>query len=186
MELILLYKIVVGLCALQRLGELLLSKSNEKWILSQGGRVIPETNYIFMVLLHTTWILALVYFTFFTELKILNINLFMISMALFCLGQFFRIHAIMTLGKRWSTRVCVLPKAPVIKSGLFKVVRHPNYVGVVLELLFLPLAVGLWKVAFFFTVLNAIILYFRIRFEERMLCEHNDYEEKFLSQSPGH
>lgn len=183
MELILIFKIVVGFCALQRIGELFIAKRNEKWIISQGGNVVPETNYIFMVLLHTTWILSLIYFSFFYHLKILNANLFWISLSLFLVGQFFRIHAILTLGKRWSTRVCVLPQAPVIKSGLFNVVRHPNYVGVVLELMFLPLAAGLWKVSFFFSILNAIILYFRIRFEERMLCEYNNYEERYLSHS---
>ncbi len=183
MELVFIYQIIIVFCTLQRIGELFIAKRNEKWIISQGGKVIPETNYIFMVILHTSWLVSLIYFSFFDHLKILNLNLFIIGISFFLLGQFFRIHAITTLGKRWSTRVCVLPDAPVVKSGLFKMIRHPNYVGVVLELLFLPLAAGLWKVSFFFTLLNAIILFFRIRFEEQMLCEYNDYEKQFLSHS---
>ncbi len=177
------FKILVVFCTLQRLGELFIAKRNEKWMCSQGGKVLKEPNYIFMVLLHTTWILTLLYYAFSEDLKILNSTLFIISSLMFFVGQFFRIHAITTLGKRWSTRVCVLPEAPVVKAGLFHWIKHPNYTGVVIEIFFLPMVAGLWKVALFFSVLNFIILFFRIRFEERMLCEYNDYEEKFLKHS---
>ena len=178
----LIYKVIIIFCTLQRLGELVLAKRNEKWICENGGKVLSEPNYVFMVLLHTGWILALLYFSFLEPLKILNSNLFILSLALFFVGQFFRIHAISTLGKRWSTRVCVLPEAPVVKKGLFNWIKHPNYTGVVLEIFFLPLAAGLWKVSLVFSILNGIILFFRIRFEERMLCEFNDYEDKFLKK----
>jgi methyltransferase len=180
MELKLIFQVVVSFCALQRLVELFIAKKNESWIIDHGGKVLKETNYAFMVILHTSWILGLLYHAFFTPNKLIQPPLFWLSLSFFVLGQILRWHAITTLGKRWSTRVCVLPEAPVVKSGLFKWIKHPNYLGVILELFFLPMAMGLWKIALIFSVLNGIILFFRIRFEERMLCEFNDYEEKFL------
>lgn len=173
----LIYQIIVGFCALQRIGELFLAKRNEKWITSQGGKVLKETNYLFMVIMHTAWILALIYFAFFTEITFASPLKFWFGIVLFIIGQTFRIIAISTLGKRWSTRVAVLPEAPVVNHGLFNYIRHPNYVGVVIELFALPMAADLWSIAIFFTVANGIILYFRINFEERMLSEYNNYRD---------
>jgi len=170
----LIFKGLVVFTIIQRLLELILAKKNEAYIISQGGQVLPEKNYIFMVLLHTSWLLSLTYLAFFTELTFSPISAVFFILLFFC-GQSFRLSAIFTLGKRWSTRVMILPEAPVIKSGLFKVIRHPNYVGVVLEIAALPLVAGFWEVAAVFSLLNAVILYFRIKFEEQMLSKHNDY-----------
>jgi methyltransferase len=42
--------------------------------------------------------------------------------------------AIASLGPRWSYRVLVLPGAPLITSGPYRVVAHPNYLAVVGEI----------------------------------------------------
>jgi methyltransferase len=47
--------------------------------------------------------------------------------------------------------------------------RHPNYAIVVCEIAVLPLVFGEWRVAIVFSVLNGIVLFFRIREEERAL-----------------
>ncbi|MCR9205564.1 MAG: hypothetical protein NXH75_13355 [Halobacteriovoraceae bacterium] len=178
------FKALVIFTIFQRLAELVISKRNEKHIISLGGKVLPEKNYIFMVLLHTSWLVVLLYCAFKTPLH-LHPASFAGFTFLFLLGQFFRISAITTLGKRWSTRVMILPEAPVIKSGLFKLVRHPNYVGVILEIAALPLIAGFWKIALLFSISNGIILFFRIRFEEKMLSTHNDYQQQFFEGSPS-
>lgn len=169
-----LFKCIIFFTIIQRLYELRLSKRNEKQIINKGGKVLPEKNYIFMVLLHSTWLIGLVYFAFFTKVEI-HPGLFNISLLAFCLGQSLRIKAIKALGERWSTRVMILPDAPVIQSPLFEKLRHPNYIGVVLEIAALPLMASLWSFALVFSFLNGIILFFRIRFEEEMLGTHNNY-----------
>ena len=176
MELVL--KIVIILTMLQRLYELRLSKKNEKILLSEGAKIIPEPNYIFMVLLHTSWILYLIYSAFFTQISTTPIFIY-VGLFFFFLGQILRITAIKTLGYRWSTRIVVLPKAPVIQSGIFNKIRHPNYLGVVLEIAFLPIALKLFNAAIIFSVINAIILFYRIRLEEKSLYEYNNYFEVF-------
>lgn len=172
------FKTLVIFTMIQRISELFLSKSNEKFIVSKGGKILPEKNYIFMVLLHTTWIIALIYAAFFMKLSF-QLEIFISAVILFIMGQFFRLCAIFTLKRRWSTRVMILPEAPVVTNGLFRYLRHPNYLGVVLEIAALPMVAGLWQISIIFSFLNAVILYFRIRFEEHMLTTYNDYEKQF-------
>ncbi len=174
----LIFKGLIIFTIIQRLYELKVAKRNEKVITAKGGKVLPEKNYLFMVLLHTSWLLSLVYFGFFKDLTFSPV-IFTTALLFFLAGQCLRIVAIRTLGERWSTRVMVLPEAPVIKSGLFNSIRHPNYLGVVLEIAALPLIAGLWVHALTFSILNGIILFFRIRFEERMLDQFNNYHESF-------
>lgn len=131
-----------------------------------------------MVVLHTLWLASLI-FLIFKGRPVFNPIFFGTFMALFLLGQTLRITAITTLGSRWSTRVMVLPDAPVIKRGVFKFFRHPNYLGVVIEIFALPLMAGFWEHALFFSFFNGVVLYFRIPFEERMLSEFNNYREAF-------
>lgn len=176
MELIL--QIIIVLTMIQRIYELRLSKRNEETLLSQGAKVISEPNYIFMVLMHTSWILYLLYSVFFTSISTSPLFL-IIGLSMFFLGQALRITAIKTLGERWTTKIVVLPKAPVIKDGIFTKVRHPNYIGVILEIAFLPLAMKLFSAALVFSIINGVILFFRIKLEEKSLSEFNNYQEAF-------
>ena len=81
--------------------------------------------------------------------------------------------AMAALGPRWSFRVLVLPGAPLIRSGPYRWVRHPNYIGVAGELAGAALmahapVAGLIALAGFGGLMRA-----RIRVEERALnaCE---------------
>jgi methyltransferase len=78
---------------------------------------------------------------------------------------------IRTLGAQWSTRVLVLPGAPLVSSGPYQRFRHPNYVAVVVEGLALPLVHTAWLTALIFTAANAVLLRIRIRCEEAALEE---------------
>ena len=53
--------------------------------------------------------------------------------------------------------------------GPYRFLAHPNYVVVVGEIAVLPLVFGLWQVALLFSLLNAILLWVRIRAENRAL-----------------
>lgn len=163
---------------LQRIAELLLAKKNEKHLISLGAKIIEEKNYIFMVFLHSTWLGSLLYFSFFETISFSK-EYFYLGILLFVIGQILRLTAIFTLGKRWSTRIMILPEATAIRSGIFRYIRHPNYLGVIIELFALPLIGSLFGVAIIFSILNLIILYFRIQKEEYELNIHNDYNKVF-------
>lgn len=162
-----IFQIVVIFVIFQRIYELHLSKRNEKYLLSKGAKVIPEKNYFFIVCLHASWLVTLLYWSLTRNQT--NLAMFTMGLILFLIGQFLRLSAIRTLGKRWSTRIIVLPNAPLISSGLFKFIRHPNYLGVALEIFALPLMGGSLSMAIVFSLINFVILFFRIRLEEEML-----------------
>jgi methyltransferase len=90
-------------------------------------------------------------------------------LALAVASQVLRWWCISTLGRRWNTRVIVVPGLAPVASGPYRLMRHPNYVAVVVEGIALPLVHQAWVTAVVFTVLNAVLLTVRIRVEERAL-----------------
>ncbi len=77
---------------------------------------------------------------------------------------------IASLGGRWTTRIIILPGAPLVRRGPYRFLSHPNYTVVVGEIAVLPLAFGLVGLAILFSVLNALVLWVRIRAESRALA----------------
>ena len=178
MELENLFRILVVFTIVQRLLELVLAKVNESLLIRSGGLIVKETNYIFMVLLHTSWLLVLSYFAFFSPI-VLEPVVATVALAFFLLGQTIRVVAIFTLGKKWSTRIMVRPGGKVVTKGIFKWIRHPNYVGVILEIAALPLFARLYVVALVFSILNLITLFLRLKKEEETLIKFSDYKDAF-------
>ncbi len=173
-----IFQFVVGFTVLQRIAELFWAKRNEKLLKAKGAKVIPEVNYFFMVVLHASWLFYLSYVAFYKG-YVIQVPQFIIGITLFFLGQVFRLSAIFTLGSRWSTRIMILPQVDAIKKGIFRITRHPNYLGVILEIFALPYAVGLLPAALLFSLLNFLILFFRIRLEEKYLIENNNYRDVY-------
>ena len=73
------------------------------------------------------------------------------------------------MGSRWTTRIIVLPGAPLVRTGPYRFFSHPNYAVVAAEIALLPLVFGLWPIAIVFTALNAAVLAVRIREENQAL-----------------
>src|SRR5215831_16418532 len=87
----------------------------------------------------------------------------------FLLLEVGRYWVLATLGRRWTTRVIVLPGAPLIETGPYRLMQHPNYVIVAGELLLVPLALGLPLYAISFLALYAGAAYLRIQVENSAL-----------------
>jgi len=88
----------------------------------------------------------------------------------FLLLQIGRYWVLATLGRRWTTRVIVLPGAPLIERGPYRLMRHPNYAIVAGELTLVPLALDLPVYALVFLVLYAGAAYLRIQVENSALA----------------
>jgi methyltransferase len=56
-----------------------------------------------------------------------------------------------------------------VRRGPYRWLRHPNYLVVAGEIAVLPLAFGAWQIALAFSLANALVLWVRIRTEERVL-----------------
>lgn len=163
-----LYTGLIAAVALERLFELRLSAKNAQWALLRGGKEYGFSHYRFMTVLHTAFLVACVAEPWLFSRPFSSPWGF-VALALVFAAQALRYWAITTLGRRWNTRVIVLPEALPVTSGPYRFVRHPNYVAVVLELLVLPLVHGAWLTATLFTVVNAALLSVRVRVEEAAL-----------------
>lgn len=163
-----LYLGLLGVLAAERLGELALSRRNAAWALGQGGVEVGQAHYRVMTALHTAFLLA-------CALEPVAFHRqFPGALGWACLGvaaaaQGLRYWAIGTLGRRWNTRVIVLPQAEPVTGGPYRWLRHPNYLAVVLELAAVPLIFGGALTAVAFSLANAALLFVRIRVEEQAL-----------------
>ena len=73
------------------------------------------------------------------------------------------------LGRHWNPRLIVIPGAPLVRDGLYRWVRHPDYIAVAAEVAALPLVHSAWLTAIVFSVANAWVLAVRIRAEDTVL-----------------
>jgi methyltransferase len=84
--------------------------------------------------------------------------------------QALRWWCVRTLGRQWNTRIVVVPGLALVRRGPYRLLRHPNYVAVVVEVAALPLVHTAWLTALVFTLLNAVVLSVRIPAEQRALA----------------
>jgi methyltransferase len=154
--------VILALVTLQRLGELWLSNRNTKRLLAQGAREHAPGHYPWVVAVHVLWLGALWWLA-----PGRPVDGFWL--ALFVAIEIARIWVLATLGPRWTTRIIVLPDAPLVRAGPYRFVNHPNYLVVIGEIAVLPLVFGLWQLALLFTLVNAAGLAIRIRAENGAL-----------------
>ena len=159
----------VGLVSIQRLLELALSRRNERLLRARGAVERGRGHYPLMVVLHVLWLLSTL-----VEGLLRGPSLpawWPVPLALFLLVQPLRYWAILSLGVHWNTRVLVVPGAKLVARGPYRYLRHPNYMVVAVEIATLPLIFGAWATALVFSALNAMLLFVRIREENRALAE---------------
>lgn len=177
----LIYWTLVFLTAGQRLWELSFSRANRKKLESDGYQLREgKVNYAFMVALHLAWFIGLIAEPLFYDSDYSG-WLPKLSLIIFLFAQILRFWTLKTLGRHWNTMV-MSPSGPeeqaFVSSGPYRFIRHPNYLVVILEILFLPLMSGAYFTAIAATFLNAVILYRRILLEERFLFSRPGYEDE--------
>lgn len=160
-----LYTVLVGFVAVERLAELVVAKRNMAWSLERGGRESGFAHYPFMVVLHTG-LLAGCLLEVWLGHRSFQAALGWPMLALVVGSQALRWWCICTLGRQWNTRIVVVPGMPRITEGPYRLLSHPNYVAVVVEGLALPLVHDAWLTAIVFSGLNAALLTVRIRAED--------------------
>jgi methyltransferase len=160
---------LVLLVGVERLAELVVSKRNAAWSLRRGGTETGRGHYPVMVVLHTG-LLAGMLVEAWVRRPHVPAALAGSMLALAVASQVLRWWCITTLGPRWNTRVIVVPGLPLVTTGPYRLLSHPNYVAVVVEGVALPLVHAAWVTAVVFTVANAALLTVRLRVENRALA----------------
>lgn len=163
------FVVVVALVTIERLVELVVSKRNAAWSFARGGVETGQRHFPVMVALHTAFLVGLLVEAYVRRPEVppaLAWSMLVLVLA----GQALRGWCIATLGRRWNTRVIVVPGLPPVRSGPYRFVAHPNYVAVVVEGVALPLLHGCWITAVVFTVLNAALLRVRLQVENAAIA----------------
>ncbi len=156
------------LLAAERAAELVVSSRNARRALAAGGVEVGRGHYPAMVLFHAAFLLACAAEPVLWP-RPWPTAAAVAALSAALLAQGLRWWAILTLGRRWSTRIIVVPGAPPVVSGPYRLLAHPNYLAVALELLAVPLIGGALVTAVLATLGNAALLAVRIPAEERAL-----------------
>jgi methyltransferase len=156
-------KIILTFVTIQRIAELFLSARNTERLRARGAVEFAPGHYPVMVALHAAWLTGLWIWA-----RDLPANGVLIT--IYAALQLLRVWVIASLGDRWTTRIIVLPHVPLVRTGPYRFLNHPNYFVVVAEIALLPLVFGLWEYAIVFSLANALLLLWRIRAEDRALA----------------
>jgi methyltransferase len=163
------FTILVALVGVERVVELVVSQRNLRWSRAHGGIEFGASHYPYMVVLHVFLLVGSVIEVWVwrpTLVPALSLTMLVLVVA----SQVLRWWCIVTLGRRWNTRVVVVPGMPPVTAGPYRWLRHPNYVAVIVEGFALPLVGSAWVTALLFTLLNIPLLRTRIRVENQALA----------------
>lgn len=148
-----------------RIEELLLSNRNGKWLRENGAVEYGSKHYPFIVALHVLFFLSLIF-----EYTVQQNHSFSILLLFFYfLLLAFKIWIIASLGKFWNTRIFRVLTMPLVKRGPYKYFKHPNYAVVIAEIAVIPMIFNLYITAIVFTLLNLVVLFVRIKEENKVL-----------------
>lgn len=169
-----LYLSLLAAVGVLRLVELRISRRHQAQMLSQGAVRVPERHFKWIVAVHTGVLVGaalevvLLHRPF---LPLLAATMFVVFIA----SNLMRFWVVRTLGNLWSVQVMDSTRIGVVTTGPFRFVRHPNYTGVILEMISLPLIHTAWVTALATSAVYSIVLTLRIRAEERVLMGHPEY-----------
>lgn len=153
----------------ERLYELWISSAHTRRLRERGAVEYGSGHFPLLVVLHTLFPLALT-----AEVLLGGARPGRYAwgfFALFFAAQVLRVLAMWTLGEHWNVRILVVPGTMPVRRGIYRWLRHPNYLAVAIELAAAPLMFGAWRTALGASLVNAIAIAIRIPVEDRALAE---------------
>jgi methyltransferase len=155
----------ISFVILLRIGELILSRRNEKWLLQHQAVEYGKAHYPLIVALHVLFLASII-----VEYKIVQpASYSIVFLITYFILILFKAWVILSLGKFWNTKIYRVHSFPLVKKGPYKYVKHPNYIIVIAEIAIIPLTFHLYYTAIVFSILNLLMLRVRIREENRAL-----------------
>jgi len=169
---------VIAAVAAERVLEVAIARRNLASVQHRGGIVVERGSLRAAVVIQVAWMAAcaleptVLARPFVPALAAPMLLVVAAAMAL-------RYWAVVTLGDRWNLAVVVVPGEPPVTAGPYRIVRHPNYLAVLLEAFALPLAHTAWLTAATLGTAIAVLTARRIRLEEAALAGGGEYERAF-------
>ncbi|SNS00391.1 isoprenylcysteine carboxyl methyltransferase family protein [Actinomadura mexicana] len=162
------FTLLIALVGAERIAELIVARRHRTWARSRGGVEYGRAHYPGIVAAQVALLGGALLEMWLLDRPFIPI-LGWSMLGLAVLAQGLRWWCIAALGKRWNTRVIIVPDLPLVARGPYRRLRHPNYVAVVAEGVALPLVHTCWLTALLFTVVNLGLLRTRIRTENTAL-----------------
>jgi len=159
------FLLFISFIILLRIGELILAKRNERWLLQHSAVEYGKLHYPYIVALHVFFLASLILEYSSQQTHAFSAFLLVVYFVLLA----FKTWIITSLGKFWNTKIFHIAGIALVKKGPYKYFKHPNYLVVIAEIAVIPLAFHLYYTAIFFTLLNMIVLYVRVREENKAL-----------------
>ena len=159
--------LLIFLVLAQRISELIISRRNELKLMQAGAKELDRNGYRLLIGMHVAFFISMI-----LEVTILKKGLngwWIFLVLIFLAAQVLRYGAMASLGIYWNTKILVAPNHPIIRKGPYKLLRHPNYIAVVMELAVIPLMFSCYITSVVFTLLNAIMMSRRMRIETAAL-----------------
>jgi methyltransferase len=172
---------IVIVVIVQRLFELRLSKRNEEKLLAQGGRSHHDNSLFWVKTLQVAWFTAMLIEVWVLDRPFIW-GLGAIALLALLIGQSLRYLSMQALASRWTLPIMTLPETKAVDTGIYDGLRHPNWLGVILEIAALPLIHSAYLSSICFSIANALLLTKRIRAEEEALNLDNHYNALFADK----
>jgi methyltransferase len=166
---------------LQRLFELRISKNNEAYVLSQGGKKHGDNLLGVVKVMQVSWWIAAIAEVWYLDRPFI-FTLAFVCLSITLLGQVLRYLSMQALDRRWTLPIMTIPGLPAVDRGIYRYLRHPNWLGVILEIAALPLIHGAYLTAIVFSIANALLMMQRVQTEEQALAEHSNYPMIFADR----
>lgn len=174
----------------ERLLELIVNQFNKVFMEKKHFAKLKFPREAFqMRIFHSLWFISLIVETYFNG-GMLTGGWFYFCVIVLLMSQILRWYAIYSLGTYWSIDIYQMKEHPVVVAGPYAYIRHPNYLAVIIEFIFLPLLLGCLFTLFIGTIANFFILKRRIYLEEQSLDEqssgiqnHSNYRLKFFNKN---
>lgn len=150
---------------LQRGLEELHSQRNTRALIAEGAVEAGRSYYPVVAVAHLAWIASI-----FLVIPA-HVPVIWPLLLLFLLLQIVRYWVIGTLGRYWTHRIITLDKAPVVRTGPYRWLKHPNYAVTLAETLLLPAAFGAFALGIIMTAVWAAVIRYKIELEDAALAE---------------
>ena len=168
------YISLLVLVGIERLIELRVSRRNQRRMAEVGVRKVVEPHFPWLVAFHTVVLVS-------AGLEVLLLHRALIpalaiAMAgVFVLSNLLRWWVIWLLADLWNVQIMESSRIRIVTSGPYRWIRHPNYVGVFMEVFSLPMIHTAWITALVGTALYTEILRRRVRMEDSVLLADPAY-----------
>lgn len=171
---------VVVAVIFQRLFEVSLSNRNQAEILERGGQEHGDNLLGVVKSLQVSWWIAMIAEVWYFDRPFI-FPLAVVALSATLAGQILRYLSMQALKQRWTLSIMTLPDTPVVDKGIYFYLRHPNWLGVIMEIAALPLIHGAYLTAIIFTLANGLLMSQRIQIEEEALAENSNYTLVFAN-----